>query len=312
MVATPIGNLADLSPRAAAALSEANIIACEDTRQTRKLLNHLGIKKPCISIREHNESTAGLPLLQSVLEEQLTLAYVSDAGTPGVSDPGAKLAEMAHHLGIAVYAVSGPSALASAISVTGFGQAHSYFIGFLPRKPQEIRAAIVKALRVAPIQLIFFESPKRIQPTIKVLAATLPSNTRICICREMTKLFESNRVLFLEDAQESLLKEPLLGEFAVVIDLVPLQADYMSAIQNQAFSAPETSAPSLPELGFLAVTSRGAEQTLRDAARSLALKHPNHQARDIYQAALNSNRREVAQNDSAHQPTSNQTSETGQ
>ena len=306
MVATPIGNLEDLSPHAARVLQEADVIACEDTRRTAKLLAFLMVSKPCRSVREHNEVSAGMRLLDEARERHWSVAYVSDAGTPGVSDPGARLAELAHQRGIPVYAVTGPSAWAAAVSVAGFAATASYFVGFLPRRGQDCADVVRRALAIAPCQLVFFESPHRIGSSLERLARWLPASTRVCLCREMTKMFESNRVCTLADAVKTLEQEPTRGEFAVVVEIAatppgPLlrlggataladagaprtAADSMLGLTD---AAAETTSPNLAILGRRALAESHATGSLRTAARNLAKAHPHFTSRDIYQAALN-------------------------
>jgi 16S rRNA (cytidine1402-2'-O)-methyltransferase len=288
MVATPIGNLEDLSLRAVRCLTEADIIACEDTRHTAKLLAHLGLSKACVSIHEHNEQSAGERLLSRALEQGQTIAYVSDAGTPGVSDPGCRLAAMAHTMGIPVYAIAGPSAWASAVSVAGFAPPHHFFVGFFPRSPTESAALLRRVLTVAPCQLVFFESPHRVARTLELLQSHLPGHTRVCVCREITKVFESTRVFTLDQALNHLNTEPIRGEFVVIIEVTSEVLEH-SQLHPSAKSRDlnhVTDTLSLSQLADQALANRSAALTLRDMARHLAKAHPRFTSREIYQAAL--------------------------
>lgn len=300
MVATPIGNLEDLSPHAARILREADVIACEDTRRTAKLLAHLHVSKSCTSLHAHNEDRVGRLVLEIAQAHNQHVAYVSDAGTPGVSDPGARLAALAHDMGIPVFAVTGPSAWAAALSVAGFGYTASYFVGFLPRREQDCREVVLGALRVAPCQFIFFESPNRIAASLTRLAKWLEPSTRLCLCREISKVFESNRQCTLSNALATLEQEPLRGEFAVVVELKPTETVPRDSLLHQhrhdlslsehrperTEEQGESSEVSLRTLGRLAATQRSPQESLRDVARELASQNPRFSSRAIYQAAL--------------------------
>jgi 16S rRNA (cytidine1402-2'-O)-methyltransferase len=189
VVATPIGNLDDLSPRAARILAAAAIVAAEDTRTTARLLHHIGASTRTVSLTEHNvgERTAGL--LDAARAG--VVAVVSEAGTPAVSDPGARLVDAAHREGVAVYAVPGPSALAAALSIAGFhldaGQAVT-FLGFLPKTRSERATAISEAAHAAGA-VVFFESPHRLGRTLGEVADLL-NDPEAVVCRELTKVHE--------------------------------------------------------------------------------------------------------------------------
>ncbi len=186
VVATPIGNLGDLAPRARALLETADIIAAEDTRTARKLLPSRSNGPRLLSLTEHNVEHRIPELLRTA--DEGAVALVSEAGTPGVADPGARLVSAAHREGIRVIAVPGPSALAAAMSVSGFDAPGTLFIGFLPRKRGERIAALRKAASCAS-NIVFFESPGRLAGALAATADAL-GDPETVVCREISKLHE--------------------------------------------------------------------------------------------------------------------------
>ena len=189
VVATPIGNLADLSARAREALLSAEVIAAEDTRHTRVLLTAIGIAKPLVSLHEHNESQR-TPELLARLAAGETIALVSDAGTPLLSDPGLELVQRAAHAGFEVHAIPGPSAITSALAVAGLPTGRFCFEGFLPSRERERRAALA-ALAHEPRTLVFFEAPHRILRTLADMAAEFGAERPAAVARELTKVHET-------------------------------------------------------------------------------------------------------------------------
>ncbi|GIU74179.1 MAG: ribosomal RNA small subunit methyltransferase I [Bryobacteraceae bacterium] len=187
VVATPIGNLADITHRAVDVLRSVAWIACEDTRQTRKLLERYGIEARLLSYHEHNEEQRSGELLER-LEAGDDIALVSDAGTPLVSDPGYRLVRRAVERGIRVVPVPGPAAFLAALSASGLETDSFYFGGFLPRKRSE-RVRLLETLAPLPCTLIFYEAPHRILQTLADLEAAMPSRP-VVIARELTKLHE--------------------------------------------------------------------------------------------------------------------------
>ena len=187
VVATPIGNLADTSERAVDALRSADLIACEDTRTTRTLLARHGIAARTVALHEHNERAAS-PKLIALLLENKTIALVSDAGTPGLSDPGALLVDAAHRAGIRVSPVPGPSAAAAAFSVSGFAADRFLFAGFLPASKGARRKAL-EALEL-PWPVILYEAPHRIAATLEDLRSRFGDEREVLVARELSKKFE--------------------------------------------------------------------------------------------------------------------------
>lgn len=186
VVATPIGNLGDMSPRANGVLAAASIVAAEDTRTSGKLLKLAGSSARLVSLTEHNVNERTRGLLEAANES--VVALVSDAGTPVVADPGARLVAAAHETGVPVIAIPGPSALAAAISVSGFPGDDVHFLGFLPRPTGERIERLRKGAAGAAV-LVFFESPNRLAATLRELAAEL-GDPDVVVCRELTKLHE--------------------------------------------------------------------------------------------------------------------------
>jgi len=189
VVATPIGNLADLSGRAREALLSADVIAAEDTRHTRVLLRAIGIAKPLVSLHEHNESQR-TPELLARLAAGETIALVSDAGTPVLSDPGSELVRRAAQAGFEVHAIPGPSAITSALAVAGLPTERFCFEGFLPSREGERRTALA-ALAHEPRTLVFFEAPHRIVRTLADMAAEFGAERPAAVARELTKVHET-------------------------------------------------------------------------------------------------------------------------
>ncbi len=220
LVSTPIGNLGDLSPRAARTLAEADVIACEDTRRTRRLLTHAGISaKRLVVVHDHNESTQAAAIL-ALLDQGKQVAVVSDAGTPGLSDPGARLAAAAASAGVTVLAVPGPSAALAALVVSGLPTGRWCFEGFLPRKGAE-RAERLAALAAEGRTTVVYEAPHRLAATLSDLAGACGPHRRVAVARELTKLHEEVWRGGLGQAAEWAASQPARGEYVVVVAGAP-------------------------------------------------------------------------------------------
>lgn len=187
VVATPIGNLSDLSPRAREVLAAADLVACEDTRTTRPLLAAHGITAKTVALHEHNERVAGARLVEALAAGK-TIALVSDAGTPAISDPGALVVEAAHRAGIRVVPVPGPNAAMAAYCASGFLADRFLFAGFLPASGSARRKSLAALDAACPV--IFYEAPHRILETVEDLAAAFGATRELVIARELTKKFE--------------------------------------------------------------------------------------------------------------------------
>jgi len=220
MVATPIGNLGDITLRALHVLNEMDGIACEDTRHSAALLQQFGIHKKCLALHTHNELGGAQTVIQHLSNKE-RWAYISDAGTPGVSDPGARLVDEVQKAGFRVIPVPGASAISCAISASGSVMQHSegrfQFLGFWPHKTKE-RDALLQDIGSSKKTSIFFESPHHIRETLLLLGDVLEKDRQVLICRELTKKFEQ---LVSIQAQEiaSWLEnaDSLKGEFIILI-----------------------------------------------------------------------------------------------
>ena len=214
LVATPIGNLGEMSPRAIEVLSSCDIIACEDTRNTYSLLTHFDIKKNLVSLREHNERAVSQNIVNEILAGK-KVAYVSDAGYPCISDPGAILVEECLKNDIRVSAVSGSSAFINALVASGLNSDHFYFYGFLPSKDGEAKKEL-DSLKNIKSTIIFYESPHRIERTIKNLYEVL-GNRKTVIARELTKKNEE----YVRGELEELVNidfASLIGEIVIIVE----------------------------------------------------------------------------------------------
>ncbi len=187
LVATPIGNLEDISRRALRVLSEVDLIACEDTRHTKKLLDHFGIRTKTISYHEHNERERASELIER-LEAGANVAVVTDAGTPGISDPGFRLVQLAPEAGVRVVPIPGPNALTAALAGSGLPTDEFLFAGFLPARGGE-RRSVYESLRSIPATLIFYEAPHRIAASLRD-AHDILGERQAVVARELTKLHE--------------------------------------------------------------------------------------------------------------------------
>lgn len=214
LVATPIGNLEEITPRAVSTLNTVDAIACEDTRVSGKLLQHLGIKKTLIACHEHNELTVSKQLVDMMIAGQ-SIAYLSDAGYPGISDPGQRLVQAALLEDIQVIVISGPSAVFNALVASGLDSARFYFHGFL-RQKEAARLDEIKDLYRRPETLIFYEAPHRIDVTLRNLLEVL-GNRKACIARELTKIHEEYIDGTLQELSE-IDPSTLKGEMVVLVE----------------------------------------------------------------------------------------------
>ena len=228
MVATPIGNLGDITLRALHVLNAVDGIACEDTRHSAALLQQFGIHKKCLALHEHNEMGGAQTVIQHLAQNE-RWAYISDAGTPGVSDPGARLVDEVQKAGFRVVPIPGASAVSSAVSIGGAVMLNSegrfQFVGFWPNKTKE-RDALIHDIRSSTKTSIFFESPHHIKETLLVLANALEPDRQIVVGRELTKKFEqiiSVRASAIPQWLET--ASSLKGEFIILVAGRPANAD---------------------------------------------------------------------------------------
>lgn len=230
VVATPIGNLDDLSPRAREVLGRADLIAAEDTRVTGRLLSHVGIKVRSLALHDHNEEKV-VPELIEALESGNSVALVSDAGTPLVSDPGYRLVRAAHNVGITVSPIPGPSAPVAALSASGLPSDRFVFEGFLPTR-QGARKRRLEVLRPETRTVLYFESVHRVAETISDMRSVLGDSRQAFIGRELSKLHEQCVPGSLAELAESLAdgRIPLKGEFVIGIEgIADMEEDTFAA-----------------------------------------------------------------------------------
>lgn len=271
VVATPIGNLGDMSPRAVEVLKSVALIAAEDTRMTMKLTQRFGIETPLTSCHRHNEQGKAEGIVRRMLEEGIDVAVVTDAGTPAISDPGTILVRQAAEAGIEVVAVPGPSAMAAAMSVSGIDVTEFTFLGFLPREKKDLRAALRSAAQRTQAGIVH-ESPYRVLDFMRVLADTLPQ-AYVSVSCDLSKLHELTlrgpvaEVLARMEANDKTEK----GEYCIVIDF--------RAVPREE---PKAESTLCLEARLLDLLLQGAD--MRDASRRLVEEGEKKNA--VYAAAL--------------------------
>jgi len=217
VVATPLGNLRDITLRALDVLASVDVVATEDTRHTQRLLAHYAIRARLIALHEHNEQRAAGNIV-GLLSEGKPIAYVTDAGTPAISDPGARLVARVREAGLPVVPIPGPSAVTAALSAAGVSEPQFLFYGFPPSKAGARRAAL-SALSSLPYTLVFFEAPHRLLQTLEDMTHALGADRVIVIARELTKIFESFRRCKLGEARAWLAEDAnrVRGEFVLIV-----------------------------------------------------------------------------------------------
>ena len=266
MVATPIGNLGDITDRALQVLRAADVVAAEDTRNTRGLLTHYSISTRLVAIHEHNERAAAAKVIGWIREGK-AVALVSDAGTPGVSDPGAKLVELVRTEGLSIVPIPGASALTAALSVSGIQAEGVVFAGFLPAKGSARREKLA-ALAAGPWAIVLFEAPHRVADTLGDLHAAL-GDRGVVIARELTKRFETITRVPLGEARAWVEADDdrRRGEFVLVIDAHPV-------------------APSGPAMDATRVLQALLQELPLKQAVSLATRITGGKRNDLYELAL--------------------------
>ena len=218
VIGTPIGNICDISLRALAVLDAADAVACEDTRNTRALLGAYGLSKTLVAAHQHNEREVAEQLIAR-LQERERVALVSDAGTPGVSDPGARIVDSVREAGCQVVPVPGPSAVVTALSVSGFPDDGFRFVGFLPTKNSQ-RLEVLDTLKDLPATLVFYEAPHRIKAMLDALTSVFGPARRVMVARELTKLFEETWRGTLAEVGDWLAGDSnrMRGEFVILVE----------------------------------------------------------------------------------------------
>ena len=263
LVATPIGNLEDITKRALSVLAEVDVIACEDTRRTQTLLNHYGIKRKTLSYHEHNERERAAEL-GALLQTGASVAIVSDAGTPGISDPGFRLVNTAHAAGARVVPVPGAAAFVAALVASGLPTDEFFFGGFLPARATQRRARLMK-LRSLPSTLIFYEAPHRIAQTL-FDAREILGEREAAVARELTKIHEEiARGRLSELAERFASEDTARGEMVLVIDRTVIAIETMKEDSETNIAA-----------RVAALESEGLDNraALKKVARELGLSRP--------------------------------------
>ena len=271
LIATPIGNLGDLSPRAAAVLESADFVAAEDTRVTMKLFSHLGLKKTMVSYHEHNKASAGPAILARLLAGE-SCALATDAGTPAISDPGEDLVRLCAESGVAVQAVPGCCALISALAVSGLPTGRFAFEGFLPANKAQRRERL-QGLLGEERTLIFYEAPHRLRAMLDDLLAAF-GDRRVALCRELTKPHEETMRTTLAQAVEWYREREPKGEYVLVLDGAERR---------------EESAVTLERGVELVLERRARGERMKDAVRQVA-SDTGLARNELYDAALEASR----------------------
>nr|WP_325179114.1 16S rRNA (cytidine(1402)-2'-O)-methyltransferase [uncultured Oscillibacter sp.] len=268
LVATPIGNLGDLSPRAVETLGAVDFIAAEDTRVSLKLLNHFQIKKPLVSYHEHNAAAAGQTVLGRLLAGE-SCALVTDAGTPAISDPGELLVRLCGERGVEVLSIPGCCAAVNALAVSGLPTGRFTFEGFLSVNKRSRREHL-ESLRNETRTMIFHEAPHKLRPTLADFCETFGPERPVALCRELTKLHEETRRCTLGEAAEYYRDHDPRGEYVLVVAGAEPKEDAAVTLEEGAAQV-------------LALVEAGAR--LKDAAREVA-EHTGLSKNDLYTAAL--------------------------
>lgn len=268
LVATPIGNLGDFSPRAVETLETVDFIAAEDTRVSVKLLNHFEIKKPLVSYHEHNHVSAGQAILQRLLAGE-SCALVTDAGTPAVSDPGEDLVRLCAENGVEVLSIPGCCAAVNALAVSGLPTGRFAFEGFLTVNKKNRRERL-EALKSEERTLIFHEAPHKLLTTLQDMEAVFGSDRRIALCRELTKLHEETFRTTLGGAVAHYTENPPKGEFVLVLAGAEPRQEAMVTLEDAVAQV-------------LTLKAHGVR--LKDAAKEVA-DHTGFSKNELYAAAL--------------------------
>ena len=266
LVATPIGNLDDITLRALKALKECDFVAAEDTRVTGKLLATYEIKKPCVTYEEHTKRSAGEVILRR-LKEGESCALVTDAGTPGISDPGEDLVRLCLENGVSVVPIPGACAVVNALIVSGFSTRRFVFEGFLQGKDRE-KAERLTDLAGEKRTLVFYEAPHRLVDTLTMMAEAFSGQRRIALCRELTKLNEEVLRLTLAEAIAHFTETPPRGEFVLVIE----GADDVDGLFWQKLSVKEHVAYYTDTMGMEKMAAVKAAAKDRGVAKNVVYK----------------------------------------
>ena len=276
LCATPIGNLDDMSPRILETLRMVDVIAAEDTRHTIKLLNHFNIKTPMTSYHEYNKIEKAKYLVREILDGK-DMALVSDAGTPGISDPGEELVKFCHEAGITVTALPGPAACITALTVSGLSTRRFCFEGFLPADKRE-RESVLNRLKTETRTTVFYEAPHRLLKTLKLLEETV-GERKLTVCKELTKKFEKISLMTVKTAVGYYTENTPRGEYVLVLE----GADEQELLKAQQASWEELTLEEHMDL----YESKGVDR--KEAMKKVA-KDRGIQKREVYQKLLEAGR----------------------
>ena len=268
LVATPIGNLGDFSPRAEETLRTVDFIAAEDTRVSIRLLNHLEIKKPLVSYHEHNQVTAGQAILSRLLGGE-SCALVTDAGTPAISDPGEGLVRLCADAGVEVLSIPGCCAAVNALAVSGLPTLRFTFEGFLSMNKKERREHL-ESLQYEVRTMIFHEAPHKLQNTLKDFLEVFGGDRRISLCRELTKLHEETQRMTIAEAVAYYQENAPRGEYVLVVEGAPKR---------------EKAAVSLEDAVAQVLALKEQGMRLKDAAKEVT-EHTGISKNELYAAAV--------------------------
>ncbi len=279
IVATPIGNLGDISARALETFRNVDIIAAEDTRHSGALLAHFGINTPLISYHKYSEEQRAPRLIQILQNENKSIALITDAGTPCVSDPGYRLVRYAREAGVEVIAIPGASAVMAAISVCGFDASRFAFYGFLPKKDSELRKTAQEIIMSAAEErgvnvVVFYESPRRLLDTLIIFSEVLCGHeAMVCVCNDLTKMYEASYYGGLKSVIEQITANPNAekGEYTVVLQLPRIMSQKENPLSTEALIVD-------------AMVKEGI--SLKEAVKAVKAALPAEQRAGVYDAAV--------------------------
>ena len=286
VVATPIGNLMDMTPRAVEVLAEVDLIAAEDTRHSRVLMNHFQIKTPLYSCHKFNEAERGAFFVEALLEGK-DVALISDAGTPCISDPGHRLVALAAGAGIEVDTIPGANAVAAALSISGFDVSKFVFLGFLPRGAKKVQE-IFNQWRTGSVPMVFYESPRRIEGTLTVLSKSY-YDASVCLCNDLTKKFRRTYRGTPAEVLDEFLENPQAekGEYTCVLEWSssPTKHDRQDHPEGDSSSQlAEAEGASLESCLVDVMVKQGV--TLKEAVEILRSQNKALRKNEIYGAGL--------------------------
>jgi len=298
VIATPIGNLGDISSRALEVLRSVDLVLAEDTRHSGQLFKHYGIEKPVLSFHKFNEKSRAQEVIERLKSDGISVAIVSDAGTPCISDPGVEIVRMARESGIPVYGVSGPSAIATAVSVSGLPSREFVFLGFLPRSAGDLRKALARVRDSGISTFVVYESPKRIKDLAAAMLHEIPE-ALVCFCCELTKIHERSYYGPISEVAAALNADPHAerGEYTVVAHVRRPEKDddapHEPGVKSFSWAGSATAgvSPAIPGATGMPLESLLVKVmveracTLKEAV-SVVIEETGRPRNEVYQASL--------------------------